>query len=218
MSTKAKTKKKQKTAPRKAPGLGKHKPPKRTKKKDANGPHGDVWQRRTKRADQTVPGSTIPGKGYYDSEGRPYTNDSTSRMPIDPKSTGSLTGTMNTSPERMQPGKKLPPVTGSNTKRAVSQIVVQWPDNFLGDGFAKLVQEGVSPDDTAIRLRCKRCQVVEEILAKDALAISKDDPPVGMPLEVFNEWCRKMKKKHKRCGGHVTRGTQQSLGMFEAIQ
>lgn len=110
------------------------------------------------------------------------------------------------------------PVSGANTKRAVSSLLVEWPEAEIGPGFRRVVQDGVSPADTALRLQCRRCGGVEEILAKDALAISADNPPVGFPLEACRDWARRAKKKHRRCGGASTKGVQQGLGLFERIR
>lgn len=108
--------------------------------------------------------------------------------------------------------------TGANVKRAVSTLQVEWPSEIDLSAFRRVVQDGVSPSDTAIRLQCRRCNQTEEILAKDALAISADNPPVGFPLEAFRDWARRAKKKHRRCGGAETKGTQQSLGLWEKIR
>jgi len=108
--------------------------------------------------------------------------------------------------------------TGANVKRAVSSLLVEWPPEIDLSAFRRVVQDGVSPSDTAIRLQCRRCNQTEEILARDALAISADNPPVGFPLEAFRDWARRAKKKHRRCGGAETKGTQQSLGLWEKIR
>lgn len=123
--------------------------------------------------------------------------------------------------------RKLPPkkkdaaeATGPALKRAVSAVVLELDDfdKKSLDGHRVVVQEGIAPADTTVRLQCKKCGHVDEALLAKFFAVTGDKPPIAYPLEVFKELMRKLRKKHRGCGGLTTRGIQQSLGLFDEVR
>lgn len=124
-------------------------------------------------------------------------------------------------PQKLPPKKKdAAEATGPALKRSVSAVVLELDDfdKKSLDGHRVVVQEGIASADTTVRLQCKKCGHVDEALLAKFFAVSDDKPPIAYPLEVFKEMVRKLRKKHRGCGGLTTRGIQQGLGLFDEVR
>lgn len=87
--------------------------------------------------------------------------------------------------------------------KKVAPVQPKWPRLR---GLRAVVQEGISPSDTVLRLQCRKCAGVEEMNAQAAM--TKKGELVATALA----WIDKAEAKHRKCGlPPGTKGVTQRL-------